>query len=254
MWLLRVLLRSAVHFRVGRLQRAVVAALAANARMRTAVPPAAQSPGPQGGRPATARRSSVLRLQFAAPEPSDLEQGSAGQARAAIGKGRGAALHLLRVDHALAQAPLYTLGSEALAAPTCAACSPSPAPAPSVQSQQRSGGLPNQGSRSAACSPNPARVAGPLNPGLSCRLAKLGAGRCASSPAPEVPVAAAFAAWQALTVQQWRARAAVAAPLMRQQQWRCEPAMSASAALAVEPSSSFCILSCCHHRITTWCD
>ena len=219
MWLIRALLRRAVHFRVCRLQRAAMAALAANACTRTAVPPpTAANPDPQGGRLADALGSLELGLQAAAPAPFGLEQGLSGHARTAPGPGQGPAPGLLYVDHVPTRAPLDVSGSEALALPTGAACSP--APGPSAPYEQRSGSLADQGSRSAACSPGAVRFAGRLSPGLGGRLAEPGPGRSVSGPACERSVAPAFAAWQALTVQQWRARGAVAAPMIRQPQWR----------------------------------
>ena len=214
MWLLRALLRRAVHFRVCRLQRATVAALAANARMRMAVPPpAAASPDPQGGRPAEGLGLLGSGLQAPAPEPFCLAQGSAGHARTALGPGQGAAPDPMRAPEGVSE-------RDPLTSPPHAACSHSPAPGPSALREQRSGGAGDQGSRSAACSPGPVRIAGFPNPGLSGRLTEPGAGHTVSGPACEGSVAAAFAAWQALTVQQWRARGAVAAPMLRQRQWR----------------------------------
>ena len=203
-----------------RLQRAVVATLVANACMRTAARPAAPGRGSQGLHPDVAMGSLESQPELAAPEPSGWEQGAAGPARMVLGPGRGAAQELWCLERAAAEAPLDTSGSEALGMRTCAACGPSPAPSPSALSAQRGGGLADQGSRSTARDPGPARFSGPRNPELSSRAVEPGAGRAASGPCCEVSVGAAFAAWQALTVQQWRARGAVAAPMMRLQQWR----------------------------------
>lgn len=137
-----------------------------------------------------------------------------------------------------------------------AACAPSPIHAPSTLGGDPVEGAPGGLGGGAALSPAPASrtldgdsgagAAGRVGHGAVCRPSPMpapknlyedpGAGaagrvghgavrRLSPMPAPRNPgsarMAAAFAAWQALTVRQWRRRAAAAAPMARRTEWRC---------------------------------
>lgn len=107
------------------------------------------------------------------------------------------------------------------------ACALSPAPAPTAPGQDPGEGAADGPGGGAALGPAPAPRTLDENPGTGAAgMVSRGADcRASPVPAPRSPgsarTAAAFAAWHALTVRQWRRREAAAAPMARRTEWRC---------------------------------